>query len=323
MSNLVAFDSGNVPAHIARRMAAAEINTDLTSNVGNGGYPVISYKGKVWHVVRGDERVLVANEDGDPKSSIEVVILKANPNLSKIYYPGGYEEGSSAKPACYSNDGQGPAKDAQDPQDTKCAICPHNAWGSRVTENGAKGKACTDSRRVAVAPVGDLENPMLLRIPAATLKELSTYAEMLNRRKTPYTAVVTKIGFDHTVAHQKLTFKALRWLTEEEDALVQEVMERDVIKSITGMADEPGQGLDLEGAPPSRIAQQDKPAPKAEVKAKPKPAPKAEVTEDEVSQVIDAEAEEVKPEPKQDPKVKALLAEADASLDDVLSMLDD
>lgn len=319
MSSLVPFESGSVPAHIARRFADASTNNDLSANVGGGGFPVISYKGKVWHVVRGEDRILVANEEGDPKSSIEVVILKSNPNLSKIYYPSGYEEGSSAKPACYSNDSQGPARDAQDPQATKCAICPHNAWGSRVTENGAKGKACSDSRRLAVAPIGDLENPMLLRIPAATLKELTAYADMLNRRKAPYQAVVTKIGFDHTVAHQKLTFKALRWLNEDEDELVQDVMSREVIRNIVGLEAD----LELEGTPPASVTQRSEPEPARKPAAR-KVQPKHEVTEDEVDSAFGTPAkEEPAAKPSSKLNVAAILAEADASLDDVLGMLDD
>lgn len=322
MSNIIPFEAGNVPAHVARRFGGADVNSDLSANVGTGGFPVISYKGKVWHVVRGDERVLVANEDGDPKSSIEVVILKSNPNLSKIYYSGGYEEGSNAKPDCYSNDGQGPARDAQSPQANKCAICPRNQWGSRVTEAGAKGKECSDSRRLAVAPVGDLENPMLLRIPAATLKELTAYADMLNRRKAPYQAVVTKIGFDHTVAHQKLTFKAIRWLSDEEADVVAEVCDREVIRNIVGLEAD----LDIEGTPPARLTQQ---------AADPKPAParktpaRHEATEEDIEDALAShraapepeEAPAPKPKPKAD--VAAIIAEADASLDDVLSMLDD
>lgn len=322
MSNIIPFESGNVPAHIARRFHDVASNNDLSANVGNGGFPVISYKGKVWHVVRGDERILVANEEGDPKSSIEVVILKANPHLSKIYYSSGYEEGSSAKPDCYSNDGVGPARDAQSPQSNKCAICPHNAWGSRVTENGAKGKSCSDSRRLAVAPVGDLENPMLLRIPAATLKELTVYADLLNRRKAPYQAVVTKIGFDHTVAHQKLTFKALRWLNDEEADLVAEVCDRDVIRSIVGLEAD----LELEGEPPARLVE--KPADPKPATAR-KTTAKHEATSDDIEAALGkAEAAPVEetvpaPKPQTKPDVAAIIAEADASLDDVLGLLDD
>lgn len=304
MSNIIPFDSGAVPAHIREGFGGIESNNDLASGVVAGGYPVISYKGNRWHVVEGGNRTLITNEDGDPRSSIEVVILKSNPNLSKIYYEGGYEEGSTAKPTCYSNDGVGPASDATEPQANKCAVCPHNAWGSRITENGSKGKSCADLRRIAVAPSGDLSKPMLLRIPAASLKELSQYAEMLNRRKAPYSAVVTKIGFDPEVAYQKMKFRAVRWLDEAELETIQAAAKLDVVNRITGVEADIhiDNGVDELPPPPKHVS---------------KPAP-AKVVEQ------DAEFEEEQPKPKaKKPDMKRILEEADASLDDVLSMLDD
>jgi len=304
MSNIIPFDSGAVPAHIRESFGGIESNNDLASGVVAGGYPVISYKGNRWHVVEGGNRTLITNEDGDPRSSIEVVILKSNPNLSKIYYEGGYEEGSTAKPTCYSNDGVGPASDATEPQANKCAVCPHNAWGSRITENGSKGKSCADLRRIAVAPSGDLSKPMLLRIPAASLKELSQYAEMLNRRKAPYSAVVTKIGFDPEVAYQKMKFRAVRWLDEAELETIQAAAKLDVVNRITGVEADIhiDNGVDELPPPPKHVS---------------KPAP-AKVVEQ------DAEFEEEQPKPKaKKPDMKRILEEADASLDDVLSMLDD
>jgi len=303
MGELIPFESGSVPAHIRNAFGEAS-NSDLSSGVVSGGYAVISYKGNRWHVVEGGNRTLLTNEDGDPRSSIEVVILKSNPNLSKIYYEGGYEEGSSAKPTCYSNDGHGPANDSTSPQAAKCAICPHNAWGSRITENGSKGKACADLRRIAVAPSGDLTKAMLLRIPAASLKELSQYADMLNRRKAPYSAVVTKIGFDPEVAYQRMKFRAVRWLDADELEAVSQTAKSDVINRITGVEADihVDNGVDDLPPPPKHIA-----------------APAKTVVAEPVDDVVE---EAPKPAPKK-PDVKKIIEEADASLDDVLSMLDD
>jgi hypothetical protein len=303
MSNIIPFDSGNVPAHIRNAFGDTSANTDLSSGVVSGGYAVISYKGNRWHVVEGGNRTLLTNEDGDPRSSIEVVILKSNPHLSKIYYDGGYEEGSTAKPTCYSNDGHGPASDATSPQAAKCAVCKHNAWGSRITENGSKGKACADLRRVAVAPSGDLTKPMLLRIPAASLKELSQYADMLNKRKAPYSAVVTKIGFDPEVAYQRMKFRAVRWLDAEELEAVADTAKLDVINRITGIEADihVDNGVDELPPPPKHVA---------------KPQPKAVEPEPEF------EEERPKPAAKK-PDVKKIIDDVDASLDDVLGMLDD
>lgn len=307
MGDIIPFESGSVPAHIRDAFGGVEANNDLASGVVAGGYAVISYKGNRWHVVEGGNRNLITNEDGDPRSSIEVVILRSNPNLSKIYYEGGYEEGSTAKPTCYSNDGKAPASDAEDPQSNKCAICPHNAWGSRITENGSKGKSCADLRRIAVAPSGDLGKPMLLRIPAASLKELSQYADTLNRRKAPYSAVVTKIGFDPEVAYQKMKFRAVRWLDADELATITETSKLEVLDRITGVTADIHVDNGIDDLPP---------APKHIAKPAAKPEPKAVEPE--------AEFEEEQPKPKaKKPDVKKILEEADASLDDVLSMLDD
>lgn len=327
MSDLIPFESGAVPAHIAKRFGNTS-NNDLMGGVGQGGFPVISYKGKVWHVSQGGNRTLVADDDGDPRPNIEVVILKANPNLSKIYYDSGYEEGSSEKPNCYSFDGIAPAADAAEPQSKKCAICPRNQWGSRITEHGAKGKECADNRRLAVAPVGDLANPMLLRVPAATLKDLVEYAKTIERRGANYNAVVTKIGFDHNVAHPKFTFKPLRWLTDDEANTVLEVLEGDLIGRITGTDTEASIDDELGGAPPAALAT-NAPAPKAKAKAvvtkaeveevvqpkaKAKPAPVEVVEDDEVPEPVKAKASE---------KVATVIDEANASLDDILALLDD
>jgi len=233
MSNDVAlFDKANLPAHLAQMFPASN---DLSANVSSGGFPHLSIKGKVWTVVRGrDDKQVILNEEGDPRSSIEVVIVKANPQISKVFYMGGYTEGSDAKPACYSNDGIAPAADAQEPQSKKCAICPHNQWGSKISDSGAKIKACTDSRRLAVAPAGDLKDPMLLRVPAASLKSLSEYGDMFARKGVPYQAAVTKMRFDPEAASPKLLFRFERFLDADDAATVREMMQAPVVSNIVG-----------------------------------------------------------------------------------------
>lgn len=332
MSNIIAFE-GKVPAHLA---GLEQANADLTGGVGAGGFPVISYKGKVWHVVDGESKTLVTKPgEDDPSSSLEVVILKANPNLSKVFYARGYEEGSNEKPTCYSNDGKGPAADAQEPQAKSCATCPHNAWGSRVSENGSKGKACSDSRRLAVAPAGDMEYPMLLRVPAGTLKELAAYAESLNRRRVGYSAVVTKIAFDHSVAHQKFTFKGVRFITPEEAEAVHRMADSSIVQQIIGLAPVVEHEDDL-GEPPAHLANPKPAAPaKTLVPSGTSRAKKAATVDiEEVEQAVaPAKAkskfvsEPAAPAPAPTPSKKvdhgALLEDANASLEDVLSALDD
>jgi hypothetical protein len=262
MSAIVPFESAQLPAHIATMFG--QTADDLTSGVG-GGFPSISIKGKVFHIVRGDERTMVTRPENpdEPASSIEVVILKANPGLSKVYYPTGYTEGSDEKPTCYSNDGITPANDAATPQAMKCAACTHNTWGSKISENGSKVKACSDSRRLAIAPVGQINDPMLLRVPAASLAPLAELGKSLAKRGVPYQAVITRVSFDFTVAHPQLKFAPIGFLSEDLVPKIREVMDSDTVKKIIG--DMPPKG---EGAAP-RVAA---PAPAPAIAAQPAPA---------------------------------------------------
>lgn len=232
MANIIPFESAALPASIA---GLFQISDDLSNGVG-GGYPTLSIKGKVFHIVRGDDRTLVSKPDDpdEPATSLEVVIVKANPALSKVYYEGTYVEGSDAKPLCYSNDGIKPAADSEQPQANSCVTCPHNQWGSRVTDNGGQAKACADSRRIAIASVGQINDPMLVRVPAASLKSLAQYNDLLKKRGVPYQAVVTKMGFDHSVAHPSLTFKPVGFLDESGMKQVAEMVETDLVKNIIG-----------------------------------------------------------------------------------------
>lgn len=275
MSKLIPFDSPKVPAAVAALFG--DVSDELVGNNAGGGFPVISIKGKVFHIVRGDEKTLITKPgDDDPAGSIEVVIVKANADRSKVYYANGYVEGSADKPTCYSNNGIAPEADAAEPQAKKCAVCPHNAWGSKVTESGAKGKACSDSRRLAVAAMDAVGDPMLLRVPAASLKNLEEYGKLLATRKAPSFAVVTKVAFDYTVAHPQLKFTPVGWVEDQSTlAQIKDMRDSEIVAQIIGTKPTEG-GHPVEEAPAAAIAAPSPAAPVAASKpAKPVKSPEA------------------------------------------------
>jgi hypothetical protein len=161
-------------------------------------------------------------DDGDgPRNSIEAIILKASTNISKIWYEQGYVEGSTAAPDCFSNNGISPEPTSAKKQCDSCALCPMNQWGSRITPAGKAGKACSDSKRLAVVPMNDIDNdafggPMLLRVPAASLQDLAMYGQKMQQMGYPYFAIATKIAFDPAESYPKFVFSALRPLSDEE-----------------------------------------------------------------------------------------------------------
>lgn len=269
MSALIPFDSAKLPAHIKPKSKVANAFAALVRN----GFKVLSIKSKVFTIIDGETKTLVTMPDDPdtPASNIEVVIVAINPTKSRVYYKGGYEEGAASKPDCYSNDYNAPAADAATPQAKKCATCPHAQYGSKITDAGKKSFACSESMRLAVAPAGQLNDPMLLRVPPTSLKILGAYGDSLAKRGVEPWQVITKIGFDYSVSHPALTFKATNFVSDEMLAEVTETQKTDTVGYITGVvAMPPHEDNEQEFVPP----------PKAEDKvAKPKPA--AEEPEDD------------------------------------------
>ena len=292
--NIIPFDgSKNLPAFL-KQVDIAALNADLTSHAG-GGFPVISIKGKVFAVVRDGDREIMMNplDPDSAATSIDVVLLKANKGTSKVFYLKGYDKDTSEgqKPDCYSADGIEPAADSQNKQAKKCATCAHNQWGSRISEKGAtKGKACSDTVRMAVAAAGQLNDPMLLRVPPASIKALGEYGQSLAKRGVGYSMVVTKVSFDITAESPKLSFRPIGLLDDAGWQEVQSISSSDIVNSILGanpvaveaLAEEPAKPK----AKPVVVAEEpeaeEAPVVKAEV-AKPKAKAKpAAVVEDEV-----------------------------------------
>jgi len=333
MANIIPFDSGStLPAYL-KAFNVSELNADLTAHAG-GGFPVISIKGKTFAIVRDGERHVIPNpkDPESPATNIEVVLIKANKSTSKVFYLKGYDpkESEGQKPDCYSNDGIAPAADAQNPQAKKCATCPHNQWGSRITEKGAsKGKACND-KRLAVAAPDALNDPMLLRVPATSLGNWDEFVKYVSGRGYAPIQCKTRISFDPEATHQLLQFKPLgvfgnEFLAEAVQAASTQTVE-DIIggaptaaEETNGAAHEPTPKAAAKPAPVEEEALT--PAPKksaklAAVVEEAEAAPKAKVK-------VEAEVEEEAPAPA--PKKAAKVVEVDdditAGLDDMLSDL--
>lgn len=251
---------GQLPAALRGRQGKP--NEDLGAGI-TSGFAVVSLRGKVWRIkARGEERKLL-RQDGSPEAVIDTVIVRASPHISKIFYIDGYEEGSTAPPDCWSVDGTKPDPASPKLQSATCAGCPQNAWGS-ASRGGkpSKGKACADSKRLAIVPSNDIKNeiydgPMLGRVPPASLGELKSYADKLNAMGYPVEAVVTRIGFDVEAEYPSLTFTAVRALTDEEYAEVEKHREGEAVKRVLNTAiDHVQTDGDVSKLTPNQLAQQ-------------------------------------------------------------------
>jgi hypothetical protein len=301
--------AGDLPAELASIFDASSMAGDLTDNVSAGGFAVLSIRGSKWRLKHGGEERPILNDDGDPKPSIEVVILKGSKSSSKVFYEKAYEEGDNAEPTCMSTNGLTP-DGGTNKQHTSCAACPHNQWGSRITSSGKKAKRCSDSRRLAVVPAEDIPNeefdgPMLLRVPATSLNDLKAFGSAMEKKGYPYRAIVTRIGFDPDSSYPKLTFKAARPITNaERDEVVFHFTEN--LEKMSQILEEPMEMTEATPAGASSPAVDtgfDEEAPAAE---KPKPAKKK------------AAAKKANPKPEPEPAADSL----DADLDSIISDLD-
>lgn len=286
-----------LPAAIAKLAALAtpETFTELSGGV-TSGFPIISYKGKVWRIRKAGEEQMHLDDDGNAMPTIDVVLVQANPMPSKIFYDKQYEEGSNDTPRCFSNDGVKPDPSVQNPISAVCANCPNNVWGSKITPNGKKTRACSDARRMAVVFANDLyENGVncqkfLLRVPPASLNPLKDYAEkVLAPKGIPFFGIVTRIGFDPQAAHPQFTFKPARFVNDEEAEAIAQLRGSEDIRRILAEAQEfpaaataAGDVIETSPAPATAAAgSTTAPSPTATTPAAGKPAKMRPATEEE------------------------------------------
>lgn len=264
------FDSpSKLPAHL--QGFSSSLSTDLA--LGGMGRNRIGLKGSRFRlIVSGTEEAVLE------QTSLEVVIVGAAKGAARIYYGTDYDPDEKTHPLCYSVDGIAPANDIANPQSTKCAVCPQNQKGSKITKDGTKTKACGYFKRLAVTLINDPQHRVFqldgkaLTIfgvgqAARNLFTLNEYAKKLDTRGYDAAHLVTKLSFDTDSSVPKLYFSPVRLLKEDEAAWVQELVNSDEVKNaveITAITD------DSDTASEAPSAEQKQPP-----KAAPAPAPKA------------------------------------------------
>lgn len=266
-NEIATLDRTAAPAIAARRAASA---TDAALSGGYDSFAVVSIKGRAWSIRYQGEETIIKGKDGAPLQALPVVIVGVAPNDSKTWFASGFSQDSRNPPECASADGVRPDQNSPRKQSALCADCPRNVFQSRITPEGrtTKSKECRDTRRIAVVPLGDIDNeiyggPMLLRLPVMSIANLREYARWLKMKGASIDMIATTLKFDYSVTYPKVAFEALRWLTNEEaekiagpdgqsgiaaDPLVQRILNQ------TAAPAAPVNGNDLAGGPPAVVA---------------------------------------------------------------------
>lgn len=231
MSNIVPVNI-QVPAHLASRVGVPSIlGAALTGGLSSGqSFPKISIKASRFRIKEGDTETVLES------TALDVVIVGANPRLSKTWYAKAWDKDAEpAAPDCYSLDGVSPDPEAEDAQNDLCASCPHNAWGSKVTPTGQQVKACSDNKRLAVVSADDPSGPVyLLSVTPAALKGLNQYQKELSVRGIPPEIVKTRVSFDTDASFPKLKFTFGGFLDADMQEVVDGLFGSEQVKEITG-----------------------------------------------------------------------------------------
>lgn len=308
---VVPLNKAQLPAHLrADAEQARAISKEFAAGV-TAGFPIISYRGKVWRVRKSGDEVAYVDRKGNPLPNIEIVLVRSNPQPSKTFYKGKWVEGDNSPPDCWSSDGIKPDAAVQHKENPVCASCPRNQWGSRITEQGKKGRECSDVRRMAVVFYSELQKKgadahvFLMRVPPASLNPLKDYVEKaLAPASIPPFAVVTEVGFDAQASHPKLTFRVAEdedenalFLDGEEYELIKQLRDSDEVQRILSEEPEYAEAGTTGGADGSAKAAEETPAPASA----PKKQRARPVDEEDVEVEPTPPARAAKPAPAVDP----------------------
>jgi hypothetical protein len=160
--------------------------------------------------------------DGSEGEVLEVVVVDFV--TAYMFYDGPYDRENPQSPACFAigpepsmlvPSGNSPARQAE-----TCSACPNNQFGSALT---GKGKACKNTRLLAIMPASALDNPgedapiWIMAVPPTSIKAFDAYVHTLaNKHTTTPTGVITQITMDSNSTFAAPRFTIVRPLTGKE-----------------------------------------------------------------------------------------------------------
>lgn len=321
MSNITLFSSSNVPA-FARNNELSDTAKALTGG-GTNNTKRISIKGGVFRLLAGGKEV-ASIED----RHLDVVIVKAAPKVSRVFYAAKYDNEKVSAPDCWSNDGETPDKSIKEPQANACLNCPQNIAGS----GQGQSRACRFQQRLAVVLENDMDGEVLqLTLPATSIfgkedgdkRPLQAYARFLAMQNPPVNPeqIVTRMKFDTKAESPKLFFAPVRWLTDDEYPTILAKADSDEAKRAINMTVAQTDGVKAApmaipgkapvAAAPAAEEEDEAPAPVVKKATKVKAAP------------VETEDEAVEPEVRKAAPKAAAVPEKKSKLSSIVSDWDD
>jgi hypothetical protein len=179
--------------------------------------------------------ILSFNDAPLPNNEMAVVILDGL--LENVYYEGAYNPENIQGPKCFAfareEKTMAPHKiviDGGHAQNDGCASCPKNEWGSADT---GRGKACRNTRRLALIPAGTFKDGQFeaftdasqfaaagiayMKLPVTSVKGYAAFVKQIaSALKRPPHAIFTRVTVRPDPASQfKVNFEALSKVPDE------------------------------------------------------------------------------------------------------------
>jgi len=159
--------------------------------------------------------------------AMNIVIVNGGRKIARQFYVGKYVAGESSAPDCWSNDGDAPDASIEEPQAKTCEGCPQNIKGSGQGDS----RACTFKQRLAVLLADDIDGDVFqLVLPAKSIfgrgdldkMPFQQYAKYVGAQGKSINTLVTEVRLDSDSDTPKLTFKPVKYLTEQEWEIAKE-----------------------------------------------------------------------------------------------------
>lgn len=152
-------------------------------------------------------------------NKLDVIVVAATTEYA--LYQGKFDPSNPQPPICYAfgkdEASMVPHEKAAEPQHTDCATCPKNQWGS--DPEGGKGKACKNTRRLALIAADTVNNPesiadaeeIYVKLPVMSVKNWAQYVNNVaaQYRRPPFGVLTTLTTEPDAKSQFKVVFKAI------------------------------------------------------------------------------------------------------------------
>lgn len=192
----------NLPVNYEEQLAkeAAEITKRISSPSGDR--------------IRFNGNSAFITPDGMEGKTIEAVIVDFM--SSNLFYDSAFDREKPQPPGCFAIGTEPsmlvPSPNSPNKQADTCTVCPNNQFGS-----SGKGKACKNTRLLALMPISALENPneeapiWIMSVPPTSLTAFDNYVKTLSsRHRTVPVGVITSISLDPSNTYASPRFAVVK-----------------------------------------------------------------------------------------------------------------